>query len=203
MRAVIADFPKHWLDERKRSGAHRFDEFWNGVLHVPPPRTNGQQVLLGDLLIYLDEQWARPHRCKAHHGVNITTPRDEANWLHNFRIADIVLLTPDQFHIDKNDYMVGAPLVVIDIASPGDETYDKFPFYAGLGVPEIWVIHRDTRTPEIHLLGADGKYTSAAPAADGRLHSPATGVEFQQTRIGRVWVRIDGNDSTAAELPDE
>jgi Uma2 family endonuclease len=203
MRAVIADFPKHWLEERKRSGAHRFDEFWDGVLHVPPPRTSSQQALLGDLLSYLDEQWARPRRCKAHHGVIITTPKDVANWLHNFRIADIVLLDPPRFRIDKNDYMVGAPLVVVEIASPGDETYEKFPFCAGLGVPEVWVIHRDSRTPEIHLLGADGKYAAAKPGADGWLQSPATGVEFRQTRPGKVWARVNGDDSTAAELPDD
>jgi Uma2 family endonuclease len=203
MRAVIADFPKHWLEERKRSGSHRFDEFWDGVLHVPPYRTTSQQALLADLSSYLEHHWARPRRCKAHHGVNITMPKDEANWLHNFRIADIVLLTPDRFHIDKNEYMVGAPLVVVEIASPADETYDKFPFYAGLGIPEMWVIHRDTRTPEIHLLGSERKYTPAKVDASGWLRSPATGVEFRQTRPGKVWARINGDESIAAELPEE
>lgn len=203
MRAVVADFPKHWIEERKRSGAHRFDEFWDGVLHIPPPRTTGQQALLGDLSSYLEECWARPRGCKAHHGVNITTPKDEPNWLHNFRIADIVLLDPPRFAIDKNDYTVGAPLVVIDLASPGDETYDRFPFYAGLGVPEVWVFHRDTRTPEIHRLGADRTYAAASAGADGWLRSPATGVEFRQTRAGKVWARAGGDEATAQELPED
>jgi Uma2 family endonuclease len=201
MRAVIADFPKHWLDERKRSGAHRFDEFWNGVLHVPPPRTNSQQALLGDLLSFLDQQWAKPLRCKAHQGVNITTPQDEADWLYNFRIAEIVLLDLPRFHIDKNEYMAGPPLVVVEIASPGDETYDKFPSYAGLRVPEVWVIHRESHKPEIHLLGAEQNYTPAPAGKEGWLRSPATSVEFRQTKEGKFWVRIGGDDATAAELP--
>jgi len=106
-------------------------------------------------------------------------------------------------HIDRNTYLVGAPLVVVEIASPGDETYGKFPFYTGLGVPEVWVIHRDSRTPEIHLLGSDGKYTSTTAGASGWLRSPATGVEFRQTRPGKVWARINGDDSIATELPEE
>ena len=138
---------------------------------------------------YLDQCWAKPRGCKAHHGVNITTRKDEANWLHNFRIADIVLLTPDRFHIDKNEYML---LVVVEIASPGDETYDKFSFYAGRKqIPEVWVIHRDTRTPEMHhRLSSRGIFVLMAGFAVRH------GVEFRQTRVGKVWARIDGNEST-------
>ena len=133
MRAVVAAFPNHWLEERKRSGAYRFDEVWDGVLHLPPFRTTSQQALLGDLLSYLDHRWAKPRGCKAHHGVNITTPTDESNWINNFRIADIVLLTPDRFHIVKNEFMVGAPLIVIEISSPGDETLRQVPVLCGVG----------------------------------------------------------------------
>ncbi|MGE3803812.1 MAG: hypothetical protein AB7K24_03950 [Gemmataceae bacterium] len=45
---------------------------------------------------------------------------------------------------------------------PGDETYDKLPFHEELGVPEVWVIHRDTKLPEIHVLKR-GKLRSSAP----------------------------------------
>src|SRR5262245_17598843 len=99
--------------------------------------------------------------------------------------------------------MAGAPLVVVEIASPGDETYDKFLFYAGLGVPEVWVIQSDTRTPEIHLLGPNRTYTPTPIGPDEWLRSPATGVEFRQTRPGKVWTRIAGDTSTAAELPED
>jgi Uma2 family endonuclease len=203
MRAVVTQMPKHWIEERKNSDAAQWDEMWNGVLHMPPMPNRLHQNIALDLAVYLKTFWIKASGCRVHQEVNVTTPEDEANWTLNYRIPDLVLLDPSRFAIDKNEYMVGAPLVVVEIASPGDETYDKFPFYAGLGVPELWVIHRDTRTPEIHLLGPDRAYSLMPPGPDGWLRSPSTGVEFRQTRTGKLWARIGGNDSTAAELPED
>lgn len=202
MRAVIAEMPKRWLDERKNSDAARWDEMWNGVLHMPPMPNRMHQDIGRDLLVYLHQRWARPNGCRVNQEVNLTTPEDEDQWTLNYRIPDMVLLTPDRFGIDRNTYMVGAPLVVVEICTPGDETYDKFPFYAGLGVPEVWVIHRDTKTPEVHLLTAAATYAPQPPGPGGWVRSPASGVEFRQTRSGRVWVRVAGDDATAEELPD-
>jgi Uma2 family endonuclease len=202
MRAVIADLPKHWLEERRRSGAHRFDEMWDGVLHIPPARTTSQQALKCDLAIYLHAHWAKPRGCRVNQEVNLTTPEDEAQWTLNYRIPDLVLLDSARFGIDKDEYMVGAPLVVVEICSPGDETYDKFPFYAGLGVPEVWVVHRDIRVPEVHVLGPGPAYRPQPAGPDGWTRSPATGVEFRPTGTGRLGVRIGGDSGSAEELPD-
>ena len=203
MRAVISQMPKHWIEERKNSDAAQWDEMWNGVLHMPPMPNRFHQNLALDLAVFLKSHWVKKTGGRVHQEVNLTTPEDEATWTLNYRIPDLVLLDPPRFAIDKNEYMVGAPLVVVEIASPGDESYDKFPFYAGLGVAEIWVIHRDARTPEIHLLGADGKYSLASANQAGWLRSPGSGVEFRQTRIGRVWARINGDEASAAELPED
>lgn len=195
--------PKHWAEERKNSEAAQWDEMWNGVLHIPLMPNRLQQNIAKELMIYLDRQWEKPGKGRVHQEVNLTTPQDEAAWTLNYRIPDLVLLDPPRFGIDKIEYMVGAPLVVVEIASPGDETYDKFPFYAGLGVPEVWVIHRDTRTPEIHLLGPARTYTVASAGDGGWLRSPGAGVEFRQTRPGKLWIRTGGDDSTATELPKD
>jgi len=203
MRAVITQMPRHWIEERKNSEAAQWDEMWNGVLHMPPMPNGMHQDFVGDLRDYLKRNWAKQRGGLVRADANLTTPEDEASWTLNYRVPDLVLVDAARRHIDRNTYLAGAPLVVVEIASPGDETYDKFPFYAGLGVPEIWVIHRDSRTPEIHLLGSEGKYTPATAGASGWLHSPATGVEFRQTQNGKVWARIDGNESTATELPEE
>jgi hypothetical protein len=50
------------------------------------------------------------------------------SWPHNYRIPDLVLLTPDRFHIDRDEYFEGAPTAVIEIRSPGDESIEKLPF---------------------------------------------------------------------------
>lgn len=201
MQAVIANMPKHWLEERKNSEAAQWDEMWSGVLHMPPMPNRIHQNFARDLHFYLHQWWAVPHGNRVNQEVNLTTPEDEDHWTFNYRIPDLVLLTPDRFHIDKNEYMVGAPLVVVEVRSPGDETYEKFPFYAGLGVPEVWVFDRDSRAPEIHVLEA-GAYRQQQPGPDGWHLSPASGVEFRQTRPGRVWARISGDDATVKELPE-
>lgn len=102
--------------------------------------------------------------------VNLTDIDDEETWTHNYRIPDLVLLDPNRRHIDKDKYMAGAPLVVVEIRSPGDETYEKFDFYAGLGVPEVWLFDRDTKEPEVYEL-RDGSYRRRVADADGWLRS--------------------------------
>jgi Uma2 family endonuclease len=200
VRAVIADFPRHWLEERKRSGAHRYDEFWDGVLHVPPPRHGNHSDLVADLAAFLDRSWAKPRGGDVLHGANVTTPDDAANWLHNFRIADVVLLDRDRLHFDRTECVVGAPLVAVMVRAPRDETYEKFPFYAKLGVPEVWVFDRDTRAPEVYALAAGPAYQSVAAGADGWVVSSAAGVAFRHAGGAKVAVRV--GSGAAVELPD-
>ena len=75
--------------------------------------------------------------------------------------------------------------MTIEIHSPGDEAYEKLPFYAKLGVPEVWIIHRDSRAVEIQVRGGD-EYECLKPAADGWLHSTAEGVQTR-TKRGESW----------------
>ena len=154
-----------------------------------------------DLLIHLQQWWAQPRGNRVNQEVNLTSPEDEDEWTLNFRIPDLVLLTPDRFAIDKGEYMAGAPLVVIEVRSPRDETYEKFPFYAGLGVPEVWVFDRDSREPEIHSLRGTA-YELRTPSENGWILSEAAGIEFLQALPGKVWLRLAGDETTARELGD-
>ena len=199
MRAVIYDLPKHWLAERTNSEAAQWDEVWEGVLHMPPMPNRLHQRFSRDLQSFLQVHWATPRGAQVDQEVNLTTPEDEAHWTLNFRIPDLVLLPPDRFHIDKGDYMAGAPLVVVEVRSPRDETYEKFPFYAALGVPEVWVFDRDTRTPELYALAPGPVYQPVAAGADGWLVSPAAGVAFRHPGGAKVAVRV--GDGPAVELP--
>ena len=90
--------------------------------------------------------------------------------------------------------------MAIEIRSPDDETYEKLPFYAELGVPEVWIIHRDTKETEIHLLKR-GRYKPQAVRADGWLRSPGTGVELRVGRPGKLAVRLAGDEESRQELP--
>jgi Uma2 family endonuclease len=155
-----------------------------------------------DLASWLKWRWAKPSGGLVRQEVNLTTLKDESNWPQNYRIPDIVMLDASRLSIDKNEYMAGAPLVVIEIRSPGDEAYEKLPFYAGLGVPEVWIFDRDTREPELYALKG-GTYELLEPDGAGWHHSPATGLQFRHHPPRQIRARIGADDSTSESLPTD
>jgi Uma2 family endonuclease len=199
MKGVMSVVPPDILAFRKQTGAHRYDEMWEGVLHMPPMPNREHQDLEWHLETWLRFRWAKPLGAKVYHQVNLAKP---GGWPHDYRIPDLLLLTPRRFAIDCNEYFEGPPDVVIELHSPGDESYDKLPWYAELGVPEVWIIHRDTKKPEVYARQR-GKYKQQTAAADGWVRSKLTGVELCVGRPGKLAVRLAGDDSTREELPED
>lgn len=60
-KAVIAEMPKRWIEERKNSDAAQWDEMWYGVLHMPP-MPSGMNRDFADLHCHLKRTWAKPPR---------------------------------------------------------------------------------------------------------------------------------------------
>ncbi len=201
MRAVIAEMPKRWLQERNSSEAAQWDEMWDGELHMPPMPNRMHQDLERDLMIYLMKWWAVPNGNRVNHQVNLTTPEDESHWRNNYRIPDLVLLTPDRFPIDKGEYMAGPPLVSVEIYSLGDDSYQKLGFYGELGVPEVWIIDRSSKEPDLFVRKPDGTYDAAPIETDGWMRSPATGIEMRSTPTGKLTVRLNGDPATEETIP--
>jgi Uma2 family endonuclease len=199
MKAVMPEVPQHVLQWRKRTGADQWDEMWEGVLHMPPAPNREQPELEGDVEAWLRVNWSRPRGNKVYHQINLAS---EGGWTTNYRIPDLVLLTPDRFHIDHNEYFEGAPTVVVEIHSAGDEAYDKMPFYAKLGVPEVWIIDRDTRVPEVFLLEGD-RYERQAPDAEGWIPSVATGIQLRAHAAERLALQITGDPGTLGIVPED
>ncbi len=85
---------------------------------------------------------------------------------NNYRIPDLSYVAAGHASVIRKRGIVGPADAVIEIRSPDDETYEKFPFYARLGVGEIVVVHRDSRKPEVYRL-AGKQYVAVAPAGDG------------------------------------
>ncbi len=197
MKAVMPSVPPDILEWRKRTGADRWDEVWEGVLHMGPTPNYDHQELEGSLETYLRIRWARPRKAKVVHNLNLASPR---GWPKNFRIPDLMLLTPDRFFVDKNEYFEGAPNVVVEIQSPGDESEEKLPFYLHLGVPEVWMIDRDTKEPSILAL-EEGSYQKVRPGSEGWIPSRESGLELRRGRPGKLEIRLQGDESTREELP--
>ncbi len=174
MRVVISSLLPDIQAERKRTGLDRWDEMWEGVLHMPPMPNRDHQDLEGSLETYLRFNWTPPRLAKVYHQINVAAM---GGWPNDYRIPDLVMLLPQSFAIDRNEYFEGAPDAVVEIQSPGDETDEKMPFYRDLGVPEVWIIHGDTRTPEIHLLKRR-RYKRQTATREGWIVSPRTGIEL-------------------------
>ena len=199
MKAVMPSILPDIAAQRKRTGADQWDEMWDGVLHMPPMPNRMHQDLEWALETYLRLHWAPARQAKVYHEVNLASI---GGWPNNYRIPDLLLLLPERFAIDRNEYFEGPPSVVVEIHSPGDEAHDKLPFYAALGVPEVWVIHRDTKEPEVYLLKR-GRYKKKPAAASGWVRSPETGIELKAGQPGKLAVRLAGEDATRQELPPD
>ena len=134
-----------------------------------------------------------------HGSVNVASI---GGWPKDFRVPDIVLLTPDRFSIDHDEYFEGPPAVVIEIRSPGDESFEKLPFYAQLGVPEVWIIARDVKTPLIFVL-VEGEYQELEATSHGWLESRMTGILLRAENGGKLGIRLKDNPASLRLLPEE
>jgi Uma2 family endonuclease len=134
-----------------------------------------------------------------YHDVNVTPV---GGWPNNYRAPDLIILLPDRFAIDHNEYFEGAPSVVVEIHSPGDEAYEKLEFYADLGVPEVWIIDRDSGVPDLYQLKKN-RYKKKPVSADGWLRSSETGVELRQGSGNKLAIRLAGDETSRQVLPPD
>lgn len=134
------------LERRKQSGLHRLDEVWEGVLHMVPAPSGAHAYLAQQLAVLLDGPARAAGLVPAIHEVNVGASEED------YRIPDGAL----HREIPRTVWFPTLPLVV-EIASPNDETWQKLPFYASHGVDEVLIL--DPRERGIHWLALqDGWY---------------------------------------------
>lgn len=156
--------PESLLAERRRAGADRRDEMWEGVLHMVPPASGPHQRLNAAL----NEVFGPLAR------VNGLVPHVEAGLFRapdDYRVPDQCYARPDQL----SERGVEGAVLIVELLSPGDETYDKLDWYAAAGVDEVLVVDPDTRTPELFVRRGGRMVLSAA----ARLSS--LGVDLEAT----------------------
>lgn len=158
MPAVVTD---DLLEHRRRHGLDRRDERWAGEWRIVNPPKNWHQFLASDLFMVLGPRAAAMGLRPVYEGGLFGADDD-------WRVPDQVYARPEATYGDAG--LARAELVV-EIRSPGDDSYEKLPFYAER-VREVLILHRD-RTPELYR-GTD----RVAPGADGAVRSEALGVTF-------------------------
>jgi Uma2 family endonuclease len=123
-----------FLARRRALGQDRFDEVWEGDYHVVPgphPWHGYVDKALGSLLDPL-----------AVTAGLVATGQFNLGEKDDFRVPD------GGYHRTlPSDMFVPTAAIVVEIVSPGDETWEKFDFYARRGVDEIVVA--DPRAREV------------------------------------------------------
>ena len=139
MKAVILEVPQALLEERRRLGHDRFDEMWDGVLHMVPPPLGWHQGLAARLMVVLGPiALARD-----------MVPFNEVGFYRltdDYRQPDLAFARPE--NVVRRGIEGDVPLVV-EIRSPHDETDEKLPWYLAQGVAEILVTDPETRAVEL------------------------------------------------------
>jgi Uma2 family endonuclease len=150
MPTLVLDPPppelRELLERRRRSGIDRLDEVWAGVLHVIPAPGHAH-ARVAQRLAELLGPLARAAGLEATmHEFNLgDSERD-------FRVPDGGLHRPDAAEL----WHPTAALIV-EIVSPGDETWDKLPFYAKHHVDEVLIVDPEKRSVDWLAL-AGGEY---------------------------------------------
>jgi hypothetical protein len=65
MRAIMSAVSDDLLAWRTQTGVDRFDEMWEGVLHMNAAPPGDHQILQDDLREWLKRWWARPHKARS------------------------------------------------------------------------------------------------------------------------------------------
>lgn len=150
------------LEERRRLGHDRFDEVWEGVLHmVPPPPTVHKRVEsnLQDVL----KRIVAPRGFEVFHDPGLYDPAVPGQ--ASYRVPDLAVVASE--HLTMRG-IEGLAELVVEIISPNDESRDKLPFYARVGVREVWLLDPARKSIEVF-----NGMTAVVSDARGRITAPS------------------------------
>ena len=149
MRTLVVDPPTAGLDElmerRRRSGLDRLDEVWEGIYHMVPAPSGPHGSVEWQLA-----QLLRPLAERA--GLHACGQFNLGEGEHDFRVPDGGL-----HRVPPLVTWYSTAALVLEIVSPGDESWEKLPFYATHDVDEVLIV--DLRKRSISWLTLEnGEY---------------------------------------------
>lgn len=195
MKAVLLEASEIDLRRRRAWGADRWDELWDGVLHMTPAPSREHQRILGELLAFLLPLSKRTRRGTLQSGINVFDTRSPEQ---NYRIPDLTFVAAGREQLLAEDGVRGGgPDVVVEIRSPGDESYDKLPFFAALGVRELVIIDRDSKRPEVFRL-AGAHYVAVSPDREGWVTIEALRVRLRGQTIEAPRLALEDLDDQSS-----
>ena len=119
----------------------------------------------------------------------------------NYRVPDLVFVSKDRASIVGHNWIDGGPDLAVEIGSPGDETYDKRPFYARLSVKELQIFAHPDRQPELYRLAGE-EYVAVAEDPDGWLPVRTLGIRVRRCpKTGDVELAVGRDLIGRIEIP--
>ncbi|HWF73072.1 MAG TPA: Uma2 family endonuclease [Solirubrobacteraceae bacterium] len=152
MRTLILDQASAGFDEllerRRRCGADRHDEVWEGVYHMVPSPSGAHANIEWQLARLLGPLADRA-------GLTSTGAINLGEGEDDFRIPDGAL------HRDRaTGVWHPTAALVIEVVSPHDESWEKLPYYAAHAVDEVLIVDPQERSVSWLALAA-GEYREA------------------------------------------
>jgi Uma2 family endonuclease len=144
-------------------------ELLGGEVHVAPAPATRHQAIVQNLSGNL---W--PHVIKNHWGEVWTAPLDVRLSGETALQPDLVFISNARAGIIQENWIAGAPDLVVEVLSPSTATYDratKLPLYADAGVSEVWLIDSQAKTLEVLKLQSKKYIVEASHAGDQVLTS--------------------------------
>jgi Uma2 family endonuclease len=185
MRAVI---PDELLEERRRLGLDRRDEMWDGVLHMVPPASSAHNELNSDLAeIFGRAARARGLRRFTEPGVFDPAVAD----MTSYRVPDLGYARAEDVSARGIE---GRAVLVVEVLSPRDESYEKLAFYRRVGVEELLYVDSTTKAFEVRRPADEGWIVIGADS-DGWTTLACLGLAL---RTGDGALEIRGDDGVEA-----
>jgi Uma2 family endonuclease len=131
------------IERRRRLDLDHYDEVWQGVLHMNPPPSVEHQYMVQQLYDLLGPLARRAGLVPLFQVFAVGEGRD------NYRAPDGGL-----HRTQPRGVWQRTAALVVEIVSPGDESWHKLPFYAAHEVDEVLII--DPAEHAVHWLGLSG-----------------------------------------------
>jgi hypothetical protein len=123
------------LERRRQAGVDRLDEVWQGVRHMVPGPSVEHAYVAHQLAVLLDGPARAADLVPTMHEFNVGASE------HDFRVPDGGLHRPGAAGVWH-----ATAAAVVEILSPGDESWQKLPFYAAHDVDEVLLVDPAKRT---------------------------------------------------------
>jgi len=183
MRAVLLGLNESFLVERERRGQNKLDERWEGEWHLVNPPRSWHNLLNSELfwvLTVLARQRLLVGSCEA---MGVFAAKDD------WRIPDQLFCRPE----DVTDEGVSSAELVVEVRSPGDDSYAKLPFYAARGVSEVLIV-QESRRVELYRRREDATMVQVEQP-DGSARSQTLGCSFTAVDGPRLRITWDGGSA--------